>query len=144
LWISLTTAKLRNDDSRRFCALFVSCTLLAIVPRDGEQILSEVCVPVLSIVCEPCGLRERYDVERLMRQYGWDATVCEKFLFGPDDEILNRQECPKSCFELSPPPLAMTAICAFRPAGVDVNRPLRIAAVDVAVGRHSSASVNGL
>jgi len=92
LWISLTTAKLRNDDSRRFCALFVSCTPLAIVPRDGEQILSEVCVPVLSIVCEPCGLRERYDVERLMRQYGWDATVCEKFLFGPDDEILNRQE----------------------------------------------------
>src|SRR5208282_228337 len=26
---------------------------------------------------------------------------------------------------------------------IDVNRPLRIAVVDVAVGRHSSASVNG-
>jgi hypothetical protein len=37
--------------------------------------VSEVRVPVLTVVCEPCGRRERYDVERLMRQYGWDAKL---------------------------------------------------------------------
>jgi hypothetical protein len=41
------------------------------------QTLSEVRVPVLSVVCEPCGRRERYDVERLMRQYGWDAKLTD-------------------------------------------------------------------
>jgi hypothetical protein len=45
-----------------------SCTLLAIMPRDGAQIISKVRVLVLSVVCEPCGRRERYDVERLTRQ----------------------------------------------------------------------------
>ena len=54
-----------------------SCTLLAIMPRDGALILSEVRVPVLSVVCEPCGRRERYDVERLTRQYGWDAKLTD-------------------------------------------------------------------
>jgi hypothetical protein len=43
------------------------------MPRDGALILSEVRVPVLTVVCEPCGLRERYDAERLTRQHGWDA-----------------------------------------------------------------------
>jgi hypothetical protein len=47
------------------------------MPRDGALILSEVRVPVLSVVCEPCGRRERYDVERLMRQYGWDAKLTD-------------------------------------------------------------------
>ena len=47
--------------------------LLAIMPRDGALILSEVRVPVLTVVCEPCGRRERYDVERLVRRYGWDV-----------------------------------------------------------------------
>jgi hypothetical protein len=32
-------------------------------PRGGEQGARPVRVPVLSVVCEPCGLRERYDVE---------------------------------------------------------------------------------
>jgi hypothetical protein len=50
-----------------------SCTLFAIMPRDGALILSEVRGPVLFIVCESCARRERYDVERLMRQYGWDV-----------------------------------------------------------------------
>jgi hypothetical protein len=54
-----------------------SCTLLAIMPREGALILSEVRGPVLSVVCEPCGRRERYDVERLMRQYGWDAKLTD-------------------------------------------------------------------
>jgi hypothetical protein len=47
------------------------------MPRDGAQTLSEVREPVLSIVCEPCGRRERYDVERLTRQYGWDAKLTD-------------------------------------------------------------------
>ena len=45
--------------------------------RDGALILSEVRVPVLSVVCEPCGRRKRYDVERLMREYGWDAKLTD-------------------------------------------------------------------
>jgi hypothetical protein len=52
-----------------------SYTILPIMPRDGALILSEVRVPVLSVVCEPCGRRERYDVERLMRQYGRDCVA---------------------------------------------------------------------
>jgi hypothetical protein len=47
------------------------------MPRDGAQTLSEVRVPVLSIVCEPCGRRERYEVETLTRQYGWDAKLTD-------------------------------------------------------------------
>ena len=48
-----------------------------IMPRDGAQILSDVRVPVLTVVCEPCGRRERYDVERLTRQYGRDAKLTD-------------------------------------------------------------------
>jgi hypothetical protein len=57
--------------------------LLSTMPRDGAQTLSEVRIPVLSIVCacsqahEPCGRRERYDVERSTRQYGWDAKLTD-------------------------------------------------------------------
>lgn len=47
------------------------------MPRDGAQTLSDVRGPVLTIVCEPCGRRERYDVERLERQYGWDAKLTD-------------------------------------------------------------------
>ena len=47
------------------------------MPRNGALILSEVGVPVLTVVCEPCGRRDRYDVERLTRQYGWDAKLTD-------------------------------------------------------------------
>ena len=47
------------------------------MPRDGAITLSDVRVPVLSVVCEPCGRRDRYDVERLTRQYGWDAKLTD-------------------------------------------------------------------
>ncbi len=47
------------------------------MPRDGAQTLSDLRVPVLSVVCEPCGLRERYDVVRLQAQYGWDAKLID-------------------------------------------------------------------
>jgi hypothetical protein len=57
--------------------LLRSPILSSIMPRDGALILSEVRVPVLSVVCAPCGRRERYDVERLMRQYGWNAKLTD-------------------------------------------------------------------
>jgi hypothetical protein len=41
------------------------------------QTLSDGRVPVLSIVCEPCGRASGYDVERLMSQYGWDAKLTD-------------------------------------------------------------------
>src|ERR1700722_1685537 len=42
--------------------------------RNGALTLADVRVSVLTVVCEPCGRRERYDVESLTRQYGWDAS----------------------------------------------------------------------
>ena len=54
-----------------------SPVLYSIMFRDGPLILSEVRVSGLSVVCEPCGRRERYDVERLTRQYGWDAKLTD-------------------------------------------------------------------
>ena len=47
------------------------------MPRDGAQTLSEVRGPILSIVCEPCGRRERYDGEGLMRQNGRTAKLTD-------------------------------------------------------------------
>lgn len=47
------------------------------MPRDGARLLSDLPHPVLTVVCEPCGRRDRYDVERLMRQYGWDMKMPE-------------------------------------------------------------------
>jgi hypothetical protein len=44
------------------------------MPRDGALTLADVRVSVLTVVCEPCDRRERYDVERLTRQYGSDAS----------------------------------------------------------------------
>lgn len=66
---------LRRNIRLRSC--FVLCIPLSIVPRDGAQTLSEVPGRVLSIICEPCGRLERYDVERLTRQYGWDAQLTD-------------------------------------------------------------------
>jgi hypothetical protein len=57
------------------------------MPRDAIT-LSDMRVPVLTVVCEPCGRRERYDVERLTRQYGWDAKL-------PDLLARLTADCPK-------------------------------------------------
>jgi hypothetical protein len=38
--------------------------------RDHAHTLSDFRVPTLSIECEPCGRRGRYNVARLMEQYG--------------------------------------------------------------------------
>jgi hypothetical protein len=43
----------------------------------AQSILSDIRVPVLSVVCEPCGRRERYDVERLMRHNGRTAKLTD-------------------------------------------------------------------
>jgi hypothetical protein len=47
------------------------------MPRDGAFTLSDVRSPVLTVVCDPCGRRERHDVERLMRQHRWDAKLTD-------------------------------------------------------------------
>lgn len=44
--------------------------------RDNAHTLSDFRVPSLSIECEPCGRRGRYNVARLMEQYG-DAKLPE-------------------------------------------------------------------
>jgi hypothetical protein len=44
------------------------------MPRDGSMILSDVRGPTLTIVCEPCGRRFQYNVERLMAEHG-DAKL---------------------------------------------------------------------
>jgi hypothetical protein len=46
------------------------------MPRDGAMILSDVRGPTLAIVCEPCGRRERYNVEWLMAEHG-DAKLTD-------------------------------------------------------------------
>jgi len=44
--------------------------------RDCSLILSDVRGPTLAIVCEPCGRRGRYRVERLMAEHG-DAKLAD-------------------------------------------------------------------
>ena len=56
--------------------MFSSTLSVNHAPR-RRSTLSDLRVPVLSIVCEPCGLRERYDVVRLQAQYGWDAKLTD-------------------------------------------------------------------
>lgn len=40
------------------------------MPRDGSMILSDLRGPMLAIVCEPCGRRGQYNVERLIAEHG--------------------------------------------------------------------------
>jgi hypothetical protein len=44
------------------------------MPRDGSLVLSDVRAPTLTIVCEPCGRRGQYNVERLIAEHG-DAKL---------------------------------------------------------------------
>jgi uncharacterized membrane protein affecting hemolysin expression len=39
------------------------------MPRDGSLILSDVRETTLTIVCQPCGRRGQYNVERLMAEH---------------------------------------------------------------------------
>jgi hypothetical protein len=44
------------------------------MPQDGALTLSDIRGPTLTIVCEPCGRRGQYNVERLMSEHG-DAKL---------------------------------------------------------------------
>ena len=46
------------------------------MPRDGSIVLSDVRSPTLSIVCEPCGRRGRYNVAALIEAHG-DAKLTD-------------------------------------------------------------------
>jgi hypothetical protein len=45
------------------------------MPRDGALTLSDVRGTTLTIVCEPCGKRARFNVARLVEQHGADAKL---------------------------------------------------------------------
>jgi hypothetical protein len=55
--------------------------------RDHAHTLSDFRVPTLSIECEPCGRAGRYNVAKLMEQYG-DARLPELLYLLAD--------CPKA------------------------------------------------
>ena len=55
--------------------------------RDHAHTLSDFRVPTLSIECEPCGRRGRYNIARLMEKYG-DAKLPELL------DVL--ADCPKA------------------------------------------------
>ena len=46
------------------------------MPCDGAFTLTDVRAPTLSLVCEPCGRRGRYNVARLIEQHG-DAKLTD-------------------------------------------------------------------
>jgi hypothetical protein len=57
------------------------------MPLDGSLILSDVRGPALAIVCELCGRRGRYNVDRLMTEHG-DAKLT--------DLLVTLAECPEA------------------------------------------------
>jgi hypothetical protein len=57
------------------------------MPRDGSLILSDVREPTLAVVCEACGRRGRYRMERLMAEHG-DAKLT--------DLLRTLVHCPKA------------------------------------------------
>ena len=57
------------------------------MPRDGSLVLSDVRAPTLTIVCEPCVMRGRYAVARLLEEHG-DAKLT--------DLLRTLADCPKT------------------------------------------------
>jgi hypothetical protein len=57
------------------------------LPRDGALALTDVRSPTVSIVCDPCGRRGRYDVARLIEEHG-DAKLT--------DLLVTLADCPKA------------------------------------------------
>jgi hypothetical protein len=57
------------------------------MPRDGSLILSDLRSPTLSIVCEPCGRRGRYNVAKLIEEHH-DAKLT--------DLLVTLADCPKA------------------------------------------------
>jgi hypothetical protein len=60
---------------------------VATMPRCGAVTLSDVREPTLVIICEPCGRRGWYNVERLMAERG-DAKLT--------DLLATLADCPKA------------------------------------------------
>ena len=56
------------------------------MPKDAFT-LSDLRQPTLTIVCQPCGRRARYNVQRLMAKHG-DAE--------PPELLQQRARCPKA------------------------------------------------
>lgn len=54
------------------------------MPRDGSLTLSDVHGPTLAIVCEECGQRGRYNVERPIAEHGADAKLTDLLRILPD------------------------------------------------------------
>lgn len=78
----MTTSRLTQDlifgnlgrsEATRLGAAFAA---FEIVPRDYLTLL-DVCGPTLTIVCEPCGRRGRYNVEKLIAKHGTDVRLPE-------------------------------------------------------------------
>jgi hypothetical protein len=61
-------------DMLRGCTAFSSMRYHRAMPREGSLVLSDVRAPTLTIICELCGRRWRYNVERLMAKHG-DAKL---------------------------------------------------------------------
>jgi hypothetical protein len=57
------------------------------MPRDGSLTLYDLRGPTLGIVCEPCGRRGRYNVDRLKAEHG-DAKLT--------DLLVTLADCPKA------------------------------------------------
>jgi hypothetical protein len=57
------------------------------MPRDGSLTLSDVRGPNLTIACEPCGRRGRYNVAKLMAKHG-DAKLT--------DLLVTLADCPRA------------------------------------------------
>ena len=55
--------------------------------RDHAHTLSDFRVPTLSIECEPCGRRGRYNVARLIEKYGDAAGAAARARQLPEDEV---------------------------------------------------------
>ena len=45
------------------------------MPRDGAMTLADVREPMLEIVCQPCGRRGSYNVERLIAKHGANVKL---------------------------------------------------------------------
>jgi hypothetical protein len=55
------------------------------MPRDGSRILSDLQSPTVSIVCEPCGRRESYDLAKLIDEHGAEAKRTDLLYAGRVD-----------------------------------------------------------
>jgi hypothetical protein len=72
----LASRSLKNDRRRPFARAGRRKASEKTRLKDHAHALSDFLVPTLSIECEPCGRRGRYNVARLMEKYG-DAKLPE-------------------------------------------------------------------